>query len=81
MPTAMNRKARAEAIREMLEADRERARIAYQGLDRCETEGQEDATVRLNKATPEYRAADERFRRLSERVGSDGPPALQRMMF
>lgn len=79
MPTAMNREARNLARREMLEADRERARIAYQGLDDCKTEGQEIATMRLNMAMPEYKAADRRFRELSEKVGNEGPAALRKM--
>lgn len=70
---------RSEAQRKMLEADRERARIAYRGLDRCKTEGQEIATIKLNVATPEYRAADRRFLHWSKKVGSNTPSTLQRM--
>ena len=71
---------KAEAKRLMLEADRDRARIAYRGLRDDMTDGQERATINLNRMMPEYKEADARFRKYSAIVGNEGPAALRRML-
>jgi hypothetical protein len=66
-----------EARRLMHEADRDRARIAYSGIDfdrwsdaRCKRAEEK------NCDTPEYREAEERFSRYSAIVGDAGPRDL-----
>jgi hypothetical protein len=63
----------------MLKADRQRARIAYRGLTDYMSDARERATIERNRATPEYREADERYRKYSAIVGDDGPEDLKAM--
>ena len=62
-----------EARRLMLEADRDRARIAHHGLTDGMSDATWDRTIAAHERTPEYREAEERYRRYSAIVGDAGP--------
>lgn len=71
-----------EARRLMYDADRDRARIAYRGVDfERWTNARIDRTIAKNEATPEYTEAQARFKKYCAIVDDDrGPIAIRSLL-